>query len=530
MTDAGLEVRGGVGGTAARLDRLREGVRRLRAAADLLDAAAGSVAWADAQLGAPAGVLPTAVRAQHAVTPLVRGPTSFTAHQQSVHDLARRLRDAARAYEDAEARAGAHVRGLLAVGAHQAADQPLLTGLRAAVLTVLATGLLPTALAASIGLRLSGRRVDLRRALLRTDLAELAVQAMAGAAGGLPPGRGQPTVVPVPRASGLVTTGAALGGLVVPSLRRRPLQVIPRLRASPRTSAPDDAGDVLDRIGALYPQGGGAAGTVGVDRIDHPDGTRSWVVSIPGTQDGSMGTGPNPLDMATNLRLMAAVPDDSSELVERALEQAGARSDEPILLAGHSQGGMVAMALAGSATFTQRFRVAAVLTAGSPVATMPVPTGTAALHLEHRQDLVPALDGWRNPDRANRTTAVRDLGVSPAVADRVAARSPAAAHEIAAYARTARAVSDAGGSSVRAWERAAAEVLGGPGSTAVHLEFTGERTPPDGPVHAPGAEQRGLGVLGPGLLGPGLLGPGLPAPGQREPARAGGPTSAGSPR
>ncbi|WNB85691.1 hypothetical protein [Cellulomonas sp. ATA003] len=273
-------------------------------------------------------------------------------------------------------------------------------------------------------------------------------------------------------------TGTAVAGVAVPELRRRPLRVTARLEATGPTTPPTDAATLLERVGALYPRSGGTAGTVGVDRLDHPDGTRSWVVAIPGTQAMSLGTGANPMDMATNLRLMATAADDTGLLVTRALEQSGARPDEPVLLAGHSQGGMVAMALAGSAAFTARHRVGAVLTAGSPVATMAAPRTVATLHLEHRQDLVPALDGWRNPDEPHRTTAVRDLEVAGTVADRLAARSPGTAHEVGTYVRTAGVVAAVGGASVREWERAAAGVLGGPGTTAVHREFTGERAEP----------------------------------------------------
>ncbi len=242
---------------------------------------------------------------------------------------------------------------------------------------------------------------------------------------------------------------------------------------------------MLRDVGALCPAAGGAPGTVGVERVERADGSRAWVVAIPGTQDATgLGWGRNPMDMGTNVRLMAGARDDGTELVVRAMAQAGVRPGEPVLLAGHSQGGMVAMALAGSAAFTGRYTVAAVLTAGSPVAGQAVPGSVPVLHLEHRQDLVPALDGSPSPEGANRTTAVRDLRASPDPADRLAGRDPGAAHGVGLYARTADIVSAAGAPSVRAWEGAAGTVLGGPGSTAVRLEFTGTR--------ADGADGAGL--------------------------------------
>jgi pimeloyl-ACP methyl ester carboxylesterase len=192
-------------------------------------------------------------------------------------------------------------------------------------------------------------------------------------------------------------------------------------------------------------------------------------------QGAGLGFGADPMDMATNLRLMAGTADDGTTLVERALKQAGVGPGEPVLLAGHSQGGMVAMALAGSAAFTARYSVAAVLTAGSPTATFAADPAIPVLHLEHRQDLVPALDGRPAPVGRNRTSATRDLTASSDPADRLAGHDPGAAHQIDTYVRTAEAVSATGAPSVRDWEAAAQRVLGGPGTQAVRLEFTGTR-------------------------------------------------------
>ncbi len=475
-----IAVHGGLGGTTAVLDQLAVTALMLRRAADLLDDAAASVRWAhDVGLGAPHGPPATRLVARDAVAGLARGPRSLADHADAVRTLGAAVDAAARTYARAEGWVDRLVRVLLAAAGHGAGQLPVLAALGT---LVLARAALPAAALAAGVLLAGGHGPAVRRALLRTDHAELAVQGLAGFTRGLAPGRGAPTTTPVVGASGLLSVTTTLAGAAVPALRPRPLTVTPRLGAARDGPPPRGPADLLARVGALYPAAGGTAGTVGVDRLDHPDGTRGWVVAIPGTQDAlSFGDAAAPMDMATNLRVTARVADDVSTLVTRALDLAGARPGEPVLLAGHSQGGMVAVALAGSPAFTRRHRVAAVLTAGSPVATQPVPPGTAALHLEHRQDLVPALDGWRNPDVPHRTTAVRDLAAAPGPVDRMTARSPGAAHAVDAYVRTARAVTVAGGPSVRGWERAAAQVLGGPGTTAVHHEFSGERLALSGP-------------------------------------------------
>lgn len=498
MSD-GIVVRGGMGGTAATLQRMRHAAAVLRTAADHLDAAAGSARWA-ARVGLGPAAPVTGARAQAAVEPVVHGPGSLVAHAAATRDLGSALTRAADAYDRAEGAAADALRTALATVGQQAGDRPVAALLGGALLARLA---LPGLLVVGGALHATGRGSATVRRLATTDPTEGAVQVTAGFVRALAPGTQPVDATPAVGASRAVTSSTGILGLAAPELARRPLQVAARLGRPSTGVPPRDAADVLRSVAALYPRAGGVAGTVGVDRLDHADGTRTWVVAIPGTQDAtSFGAGANPMDMATNARLMAQVADDGTQLVARALDAAGARPGESVLLAGHSQGGMVAMALAGSAAFTARHRVVAVLTAGSPVATRAGRAGTAVLHLEHRQDLVPALDGRRNPDRPDRTTAVRDLAASPDPADRLVARSPGGAHGVDAYARTARAVGAHGGPSVRAWERAAATVLGGPGVVVVHREFTGEREPvrPRAQVLAPGP--------GPGLVS--ARGPGSP--------------------
>jgi pimeloyl-ACP methyl ester carboxylesterase len=78
---------------------------------------------------------------------------------------------------------------------------------------------------------------------------------------------------------------------------------------------------------------------------------------------------------------------------------------QDVMLVGHSQGGMVATALAADPGFTRHFNVQHVVTAGSPTAQVPdLPAGTSAIHLENRGDVVPLLDGEDNPDQPHRTT------------------------------------------------------------------------------------------------------------------------------
>lgn len=489
MTDwpappGGITVRGGLGPSYADLDELRNAAGALRTAADLLEEAAERVAAAAQIIPLGSRQAPdTARAAADGLAPLLPpGAASLAVLASRTRELAHSLHAAAELYGVAEDRAGAIWRAVLSALGNSAATSPA---------SALLAGILVGNLALRAGIVALGLR--LLRGQPVPTLGEVVValpvdDIVAGAGGlmrGLAPGLQFAVPAPVPDVSHGVVGAVGLASLALPSLARDPLLVTPRLGARRVGRASATAADVLGDVRDLYPAAGGAAGTVGIERIVRPDRSVSWVVAIPGTQSGGLGWGANPMDMDTNLRLMAGLANDGTRLVLRALAQAGVPTAEPILLAGHSQGGMVAMALAGSAAFTARYSVAAVLTAGSPVAAQVVPSSIPVLHLEHRQDLVPALDGAPSPTGVNRTTAVRDLRASSDPVDRLAGHDPGAAHRIDTYARTADAVSATGAPSVRAWEAAAGSVLGGAGSTAVRQEFTGTRTGSDTVGSAP---------------------------------------------
>lgn len=226
---------------------------------------------------------------------------------------------------------------------------------------------------------------------------------------------------------------------------------------------PDGVGDLMRGIDALYPASGGPPGAVGVTRIESADGAVSWAVLVPGTQTLAPG-GSNPYDDATNAQAYVGVPTAAMTAVVGALAAAGARPREPVLLAGHSQGGMTAMRLAADPEVRRRFRITAVVTAGSPVGHMATPPGVSALHLEHAQDPTPALDATEPPDEVDRVTVRRSL-----------AGTGESAHATSSYAHTGDLVDAATHPSVVEWRQRAGEVLGGPGALATSTVYVAER-------------------------------------------------------
>ena len=168
---------------------------------------------------------------------------------------------------------------------------------------------------------------------------------------------------------------------------------------------------------------------------------------------------------------MAGLPDDMSTAVIAAMRQAGVPPDEPVVLAGHSQGGMVAMKVA--AATVGLFDVRAVVTAGSPDIPAKIPAGVAALHVRHGEDVVPQTDG--QPDRPTGDAVVLRRRLAPAADGGVPA--PGESHALTEYVETVdgarRAM--AGNPSLRAFDEALGEVLGPQGTTSVTFQYQATR-------------------------------------------------------
>jgi pimeloyl-ACP methyl ester carboxylesterase len=166
----------------------------------------------------------------------------------------------------------------------------------------------------------------------------------------------------------------------------------------------------LEQTNALSPPDRpGDQGTIEIQTLRVRDGSLRHVVYLPGTDDLTttpLSQDADVRDLATNLRLLSGEPTTYAAGIERAMREAGVRPDDPVLLVGHSQGGMEA---AGLLARGSPFRVTDVVTAGSPIAQVgDYPVGSHVLSLENRGDVVPALDGADNPDAAEHVTVQFD--------------------------------------------------------------------------------------------------------------------------
>ena len=208
-----------------------------------------------------------------------------------------------------------------------------------------------------------------------------------------------------------VRDGAALLAAVLPSGAASATRVGRTHGPPPRSFA-----DLLAAVADLDRPSGPAddPGLASVQRVETqaPGGTTSvaWIVALPGTRDWD----PRPAqeaqsthDLATNLRGVAGDLTSYEAGVFDALQRSGVAPGEPILLVGHSQGGLVAAGAAGRLA-ERGYAVTHVVTAGSPAGRVAVPPSVQVLSLENRHDPVPHLDAADNADRAHWTTVVFD--------------------------------------------------------------------------------------------------------------------------
>jgi PGAP1-like protein len=470
-----LRVRGGAGGVSARLADLERVGAQLRAfAGDLGDqgrVVLGLCVDPGLQLTAPRSPV-TFAHAEGALLAAALGPHGLLAAATSVQLVGAGALAVASAYRAADAAAaqaltlGATLTGR-AVGASVG---PLLPGLGGALALVSVVG--PDDLRRGRGLPEPLRRLGgLTLQLLAEHGAatEAVLPIVPGVLGGLTAGVGATGLVPLgPSAGpasiadvavGLGVVGAATGVVTgtAPWFRENG-EVRLRSRPSPRRRLPAGAGELLDRIPAS------SSAQIHVERVDGPSGRR-WVVSVPGTSDWSPVAGPNPFDLTGNVRLMAGERTAAMRAVAVALRDSGVRRDEPVLLVGHSQGGLIAAALAADPSVRSRFRISHVLTSGAPVASVPVPDDVQVLSIEHTDDLVPRLDASANHDRPNWitvTAAAADGELPPA--ERA---QPLAAHRLELYRHTAERIDRSADPSLVAWRDGLAPFLAGAGRSGV---------------------------------------------------------------
>ncbi|WP_084104542.1 hypothetical protein [Demequina sp. NBRC 110056] len=250
----------------------------------------------------------------------------------------------------------------------------------------------------------------------------------------------------------------------------------PRPDADPVRSLAD-LGTLLAELDAIHPR------EVAVDRVVQADGTLAWIVTIPGTAD-TVGANPEEFDIEANVAAVAGDPSEAGDVVLAAMAEAGIAPGEPVMLAGHSQGGMLAADIALAASETGRYDVRSVLTIGAPAAAIGHAPDVQYLHLENAPDPTPGADGALNPLGPHVTVVAFD---SRATEDRALAersRTIVGAHHATTYAAALAAADRHRSASLTHWKQQSAPFLSGE-STRTHYGQLHE--PAGGPPAGAGA-------------------------------------------
>jgi pimeloyl-ACP methyl ester carboxylesterase len=211
-----------------------------------------------------------------------------------------------------------------------------------------------------------------------------------------------------------VREGARLVGALYPDGRAE----VTALGADPGADRPGPPRSLATLVRALARRNDGKPGEIDVRLLTSGAGSRPGgplpaprqvIVDIPGTKDWSLARHNDDItSISTNLRALAGTSTSYERGVIQAMQEAGVRPTDDVLLVGHSEGGMVAVNAAIHACESGQFHISHVVTAGAPIgaAASAVPRRVQILALENRGDPVPHLDDAENPDRVNVTTVV----------------------------------------------------------------------------------------------------------------------------
>lgn len=302
------------------------------------------------------------------------------------------------------------------------------------------------------------------------------------------------------RLAGVV--GAAADRVAGSGLDVRQVTTAPDGTPLPTIAAPGTVEQALRQVPLARAPG---PGSVAVQRLGTGDSAR-YVVTVPGTEQwapfGSLDFS-DPLDLRSDLELVAGQPNAVVDEVAAAMAGAGIPADAPVVVVGHSLGGIAAARVVSDPALRSRYTFAAVVTAGSPVGRIDVPASTLALHVENPKEGVSGTDGAPNPATPTRVTVSAGLDDDVVAASgRDGAKGP---HDVATHADVlAEARAEGDPALDRVLDRVDA-LLGDDGEPTQTWYFQGRRvpdatdvpTPEPGPPPSPVPDAR----PGPVLLG-----------------------------
>ncbi|WP_392543551.1 hypothetical protein [Oryzobacter telluris] len=204
------------------------------------------------------------------------------------------------------------------------------------------------------------------------------------------------------------------------------------------------------------------SGQLRVIKVPQADGSFAYVVQVPGTEDWSPTRTGNPVDLTSNVTLMTGGDSVWRQTVIDAIREQ-VPPGSPVMLTGHSQGGITAASIASDPAVVRELNIQSVVTGGSPIGRFDIDPSVSVLSVEHEQDPVPMLDGTSNPDAPNWTTVRRDLPDELAGGSADSPPNPGNAHATKNYVTTGAMIDGSDDPSIEAWREQNAKFFTGSG-------------------------------------------------------------------
>ncbi|MGL6235622.1 MAG: alpha/beta hydrolase [Segniliparus sp.] len=242
--------------------------------------------------------------------------------------------------------------------------------------------------------------------------------------------------------------------------------------ASTPSTSPKNLGDIVGGLAAVNANSTTGA-NIEVRKVTGPDGKPRYIVDVPGTKEWNVtqdpSLKPNVNDLGTNIRGLSGQETTLQKDIEKAMLAAGVKPGDPVMMVGHSQGGIVAANAAADWVKEGKYNVTNVVTAGSPVGLVDMPGSVKVLSLENSGDIVPHLDGRSNPDTSNWTTVTFDHQTGTVGGN----------HDMDynGYAQVAKNISNSSDPSISAFNQSLTDNGFTTGTSTDDYEFRGERTP-----------------------------------------------------
>jgi hypothetical protein len=225
---------------------------------------------------------------------------------------------------------------------------------------------------------------------------------------------------------------------------------------------PTDVGSLFASSSQIDNMGQDDFANIRIFKTVGEDGVTRYTVQIPSTQSWNPAAGAAPNDLTSDVMAMRYGNNTAlSKGVLDAMQRAGI-TDEPVMLTGFSLGGITAGAVAAD---PHGYNVQQVVTAGSPIGAMDIPSSTHVSAFESTKDPIAALDGVHNP--SSWTTVG---GAAPTKIGEGSVPTIADAHDANRYAVMAGqnpAVNEDG---------SIAQFLGGPGNQTTVTDYQIRRT------------------------------------------------------